>query len=29
MKNDCNENHTLKDNSQEKMKDREPEVFMS
>ena len=29
MKNDWNENHTPKDNSQEKMKDREPEVFLS
>ena len=28
MKNDCNENHTPKDNSQEKMKDREPKVFV-
>ena len=29
MKNDCNENHTPKDNSQEKMKDGELEVLVS
>ena len=29
IRNDCNENHTPRDNSQEKMKDRGPKVFVS